>query len=355
MFEYLPEVCRELNGNIREMYWILLAPFTLLVIILEFFQMPEQNPNINDILKRVAISVIMLISFEECINTMAIVGDGVSDKIQGLGQLQSLLEHLETHYKEMEISWLKLRESVVFILCIISYVVAYAGIFIANVLIHFTWSVLYVCSPLMILMYVSKRTSFVTANLYRGLINVILWKALWSILGVMLLKFATNPEVGDLESFLTTIMINLCIGLSMLFIPLTTKSLLHDGLSSSASALAIAPAFTLSRVLKNVLRHRGREAISGTLNHAKHGVNHLKSPIKNSFQKTRSQLHDRWFRSKPHHRWLQSKNHRSQNMGDNKDMKESKDMTNREGVRNNVFYPDFKRGKNHDGGTSVNP
>jgi hypothetical protein len=60
MFEYLPEVCKELNANMQELYWILIVPFTLLTIIFEFFKLPEGNPNVSVILKRVVISIILL-------------------------------------------------------------------------------------------------------------------------------------------------------------------------------------------------------------------------------------------------------------------------------------------------------
>lgn len=292
MLEYLPDVCRELNGNVREIYWILLIPFTLFTISLEFFQIPERNPNVHNIIKRVVISIIMLVSLEECMNIVVMVGDGITNKINGITQLSTLLEHIGNHYSEMELSWLKLRESIVFILCIISYIIAYAGVFISNILIHFTWSVLYVCSPLMILMYVCEKTSFVTSNLYKGFFNVILWKILWSILGVMLLKFATSPQIGDAENFLTTIMVNLCIGLSMLFIPLATKSLIHDGMSSAASALAMAPAFAIAGVLKKSLKRGSVEMVTGTLNQAKShmsvGARRLKAPIKKRWSKLKA-------------------------------------------------------------------
>ena len=211
MFEYLPEVCKELNANMQELYWILIVPFTLITIILEFFKLPEGNPNVSTILKRVVISIILLISFDQCINAIAMVGDGVANRIHGLTQLSDLMKHLEQNYNESEVSWLKFREAVIFILNLLSYIIAYVGVFVANVLVHFVWSVLYVCSPLMILMYISGRTAFVTSNLYKGLINVVTWKILWSILGVMLLKLATSPAVGDWDNFLTSILVNLCI------------------------------------------------------------------------------------------------------------------------------------------------
>ena len=288
MFEYLPEVCRELNANIRELYWILIIPFTLLIIILEFFKIPDRNPNVADILKRVVISILLLISFDFVINTIAMVGDGVTERIQGITKLQDLMKHLEENYQDTEVSWLKFREAVIFVLNLLSYIIAYVGVFVANVLVHFVWSVLYVCSPLMILMYISRSTSFVTTNLYKGLINVVTWKVLWSILGVMLLKLATSPAVGSWDNFLTTILVNLCIGLSMLFIPFTTKSLISDGMSSAASALAAAPTLATGKVVKEVSKRQGKRLTKGTIQGTKNGFNRMETGMKSGLHQARN-------------------------------------------------------------------
>ncbi|MBK24505.1 MAG: hypothetical protein CME70_10975 [Halobacteriovorax sp.] len=288
MFEYLPEVCKELNANMQELYWILIVPFTLITIILEFFKLPEGNPNVSAILKRVVISIILLISFDQCINAIAMVGDGVANRIHGLTQLSDLMKHLEQNYNESEVSWLKFREAVIFILNLLSYIIAYVGVFVANVLVHFVWSVLYVCSPLMILMYISGRTSFVTSNLYKGLINVVTWKILWSILGVMLLKLATSPAVGDWDNFLTSILVNLCIGLSMLFIPFTTKSLINDGMSGAASALAAAPTFATGKVVTEFAKKQGRRVGKGTMQGTANGFNRMGTGMKSGLTQARS-------------------------------------------------------------------
>ena len=207
MFESLPSVCRELHGNLREIYWILLVPWTVFLMVLGFFKMPEQNPNAGEILKRAFVSILLLISFEECLDLISMVSDGLTERIQGIQKLQDLMDHLATHYKDVEVSWLQFRQAIVFILNLLSYMVAYVGVFVANVLIHFVWSILYVCSPLMILAYVSKGTAFVTANLYKGLINVVMWKVLWSLMGIILLKMATDAELDTWDNFLNTIVL----------------------------------------------------------------------------------------------------------------------------------------------------
>lgn len=317
MFEYLPEVCRELNANIKDIYWILIVPFTVLTLIFEFFKMPEGNPNPIDVIKRVAVSIMLLMSFDFCINTIAMVGDGITEQIQGIKKLQDLMGHLEQNYTQTEVSWLKFREAVIFILNLLSYIIAYTGVFVANVLIHFVWSILYVCSPLMILMYISKRTSFVTSNLYKGLINVISWKILWSILAVMLLKMATSPEVGNWDSFLTTILVNLCIGLSMLFIPLTTKSLISDGMESAATGLAAAPLLATGKAVKEVSKRQAKRMSGQIMRGTKSGYSRLGEGAKRGF------------------------NHLKENLS------KGRNMNNRK-LPNNVIIADFKNKGKHD-------
>ena len=152
---------------------------------------------------------------------------------------------------------------------ILSYAVAYLGVFVAKVLVGFVWSVLYICAPLMILMYVWNKTAFVTASLYKGLVNVAIWKVLWSILGLLLLEMTLSPEVAD-TNFLITVTMNLCIGVSMLFIPWTTKSLLSDGMVSTATGVGFAPIIAGAAGVKAALLrtgHRmGRQTFASGMN-----------------------------------------------------------------------------------------
>lgn len=257
-------MCRELRGNLVQIYWILLVPYVVFLICLEFFKMPESQGGARRIIKRAVISVILLYSFEECMNVISMISDGVTEKIAGVMQLKDLLKHMHDDYVHTEASWLKFREAVIYIMSLVSYIIAYLGVFVADVLTHFVWSILYVVSPLMILMYVSEKTSFVTASLYRGLINVVTWRIFWNILGVLLLKMATVPQVASTDNFLMAVVMNLCIGLCMLFIPFATKSLLTNGMESAATALAAAPSAVAAGAIKYQALKYGKKAVSGT-------------------------------------------------------------------------------------------
>ena len=215
---------------------------------------------------------------------------GLQTGFKALKKLSDLLGQLASNYEEVKLSLLELRKAIVFVITFLSYIIAYAGVFVANALIHFVWSLLYVCSPLMILMYISKSTSFVTSNLYKGLIGVVVWKVLWSIMAVILLKMATHAELETWSSFLSTIVFNLCVGFSMLFIPIATKSLISDGMFGLASQMSMAPTYAAFGAVKGFAKAQGSKLAGKTLSATKAGV----QPIKTGFQQTKIRLQRRW-------------------------------------------------------------
>ena len=265
MFDYLPDVGRELRAQMIQIYWIMIVPFAVLLLIFEFFK--EQPPNAKDILRRIVISILLLYSFDYVLDTIAMVGEGITERIDGIQKLSVVLKNLGPNYNGASGGWFNLRDTAIYFFNIAAYIIAYLGFFVATTLIHFVWTVLYICSPLMILMYVSKATEYITKSLYSGLIQVVVWKILYSILGVLLLKLAMNPQYTGMEDYLMSIVVNLCIGVSMLFIPFATKSLLNDGLQSGASALAMVPTMAAGVAMKaaavNAAKSMGQKGLAG--------------------------------------------------------------------------------------------
>lgn len=247
MFEYLGNVGAELHAQMVQMYWVLLVPFVVFLFVLEVIR--DDNPNLRDLFRRIVISVLLLLTFNWTLQAIAVVGDAVTEQINGLQRLSEVLQNLGPNYSGKD-SWFNVRETILYVFSVAAYLIAYLGFFVATALTHFVWTILYVAAPLMILMYVSRHTERVTMSLYKGLVQVVVWKILWSILGVLLLKLAMQPEVTGLEDYIMSIVVNLCIGFSMLFIPIATRSLVSDGMSSVASTLAAVPAIAAGGAVK---------------------------------------------------------------------------------------------------------
>ena len=287
MFHYLGSVGSELHAQMVQVYWVLLVPLVILLFTLEVLR--DDNPNLRDLFRRIVISVLLLLTFDWTLQAIAVVGDAVTEKISGLQKLSEVLQHLGPNYSGKD-SWFNVRETILYVFSIAAYLIAYLGFFVATALTHFVWTILYVASPLMILMYVSRYTSGVTTSLYRGLVQVVVWKILWSILGVLLLKLAMQPEVTGLEDYIMSIVVNLCIGFSMLFIPIATRSLVSDGMSSVASSLAAVPAFAAGGAIKIAAAKYGGKIASAAAFSAKPAIN----PISGRMEMLKDRMRSRF-------------------------------------------------------------
>lgn len=277
MFDYLSDVGRSLRGELVSTYWVLIVPLVLLLIVMEFLKNDE--PDVKDIFRRVLVSVILLYSFDTTLNAIATIGDSITDKIDGLQKLWDVLKNLGPNYNSASNDWFNLRETALYIFNIGAYIIAYLGFFISNAMIHFVWTILFVCSPLMILAYVARQTEHVTFSLYKGLVQVVLWKILWSLLGVLLLKLAMNPKVTGMEDYLMSIIINLSIGLSMLFIPIATRSLVNDGMESAASAITAVPTMATGVALKAQMAKLAKGIASGAVSGGKFAAKPITNPF----------------------------------------------------------------------------
>jgi hypothetical protein len=283
VFNYLSGVGAELHAEMVKVYWILLVPFVVLLFALEVLK--DEQPNLKDIARRVVISVLLLYTFDWTLEAIATIGDAVTERINGLEKLGDVLGNLGPNYSGKD-SWFNLRETIVYVFSLLAYLIAYLGFFVATALTHFVWTILYVASPLMILMFVSRHTAGVTASLYKGLTQVVVWKILWSILGVLLLKLAVQPEVSGLEDYLMSIVVNLCIGFSMLFIPLATKSLVSDGMSSVATSLSAVPAIATAGAAKLAATKYGGKLVSA----AAFGAKPVTNPIAGRYEMAKDRL-----------------------------------------------------------------
>ena len=254
----------------------------------------NQNIDIGDLLRRVAISILLLITFDFTIDAIGVIGDGIVGKIDKSVDVWAVLKNMGPNYKDASGSLFDLRGHIIYTLALLAYLVAYLGFFVTEALVHFVWIVLYTLSPLMILSYVSRSTANVTVNLYKGLVKVVVWKIMWTVLSVLLLKLAMDHQANNMEDYLAAIILNLCIGLSMLFIPLATRSLINDGLEMAAAGLALAPATAAVGAAKFYAKHAAKQGVSKTIGAGKF----LAQPVLNQMGRGVSKFREGLARSK---------------------------------------------------------
>ena len=285
MFLELKNYVKELYSTTSEMYWILLPLIVLLLIVIKIAKNPGKGGDISDIFQRTLISVLLLFFFPFTIDALGDITDAISSHIGDGKNLLHLIKNHSSLEKEGNF-WFDFKNYIVWGVAFLSYLVAYLGFFTSIALMHFVWSILYVCAPFMILCYIPTTTSQVTSNLYKGLISVSMWKILWTLLSVFLTKTAINPQTVGTVDWILTITMNLFIGLSMLLIPLFTKSLIGSGLQSVASTLAIAPGLAIAQSIFSMTKLRGRKAFNGMTETASTFANNSKNTNHNFFKRS---------------------------------------------------------------------
>ncbi len=241
MFEQLFIHAKTIHAQMVEVYWIMLPALVAFLLVLEMLKSQGQSPNAGEIIRRAIISILLLISFGFVINTIAMLSDGIAARIDHSQNLWETIKQLGPNSQGESDGLFDVRGHVVYFFSIGAYLIAYIGFFASVALMNFVWAILYICAPLMILCYVPPSTSGVVGNLYRGLVSVATWKVLWCLLGSLLLKLAITPKDAGIDDIFLSMVMNLLIGVSMLLIPLFTKSLIGDGLQSASAALAAAP------------------------------------------------------------------------------------------------------------------
>ncbi len=279
MFEQLFIHAKIVHAQMVQVYWLLLPALVAFLLVLEMLKGQGQSPNANEIIRRTVISIILLISISFVVNTIAMLSDGITERIDQTQNLWDTIKHLGPNSQNESDGLFDVRGHVVYFFSIGAYLIAYIGFFASITLMNFVWAILYICAPLMILCYVSPTTEGVTGNLYRGFVSVATWKILWTLLGSLLLKLAITPKEAGIDNVFLSMVMNLLIGVSMLLIPLFTKSLIGDGLQSASSALAAAPGLMATKSLSMATKSMGTKVGSNALGFIDTASKPLTNPI----------------------------------------------------------------------------
>lgn len=279
MFEQLFIHAKTIHSQMVQVYWIMLPALVAFLLVLEMLKGQGQSPNANEIVRRTVISILLLISFGFVVNTIAMLSDGITARIDQTQNLWETIKHMGPNSQGESDGLFDMRGHVVYFFSIGAYLIAYIGFFASVALMNFVWAILYVCAPLMILCYIPPITAGIVGNLYRGLVSVATWKILWTLLGSLLLKLSITPKDAGIDNVFLSMVMNLLIGVSMLLIPLFTKSLIGDGLQSASAALATAPGLMATKALTLATKTMGKKAGASVLGFADAATKPLTNPI----------------------------------------------------------------------------
>jgi hypothetical protein len=220
-----------------------MATLLLFAVIVEYFKMPiGGTPNIGMMIGRCLIAAVLLISLPDIMNFLTEISDSIAAQLGDLNNINLVLGRMGEKLKTLSWSWTSIKDSVVIIISFITFFILYINVYFAEAGFIFVWTLLYVFSPILILCYIFPATSGATRGLFQSLIEVSLWKIVWSCLSTLLWSMALSQINQPQEeiNFLSAIVINLLLALSVLMTPQVVHSLISGGVSQLAGNLSMA-------------------------------------------------------------------------------------------------------------------
>lgn len=235
---WLAQEARTLHSIFSNIFLTLTLTLLTVGIVFEYFKMPIGGvPQFGSLIGRVFIACILWTAMPEIMNALSSVTDAFVNEIGSLIQFKYVLSKLADKFHDMSFSWVSIKDSVMILISYLTFFLLYITVYLADAFFLFTWMMLYIFSPILIGMYVLPITSGATTKLFRSLIEVCIWKIVWCCLSALLWSMALS-RINDPStriSFLTAIILNLMLALSVLATPIVTSAFLNTGVSTLAS------------------------------------------------------------------------------------------------------------------------
>ena len=263
---WLAQEAKTIHFIFANMFYVFLATLLILGTLLEYFKLPLGGvPQAQILVGRALIACLLLAALPEIMNALSDVTDSVSAEIGGLNNFKLVLSRMGDKLGELSFSWVSFKDSLILLISFLTFFVLYITVYLADSIYLYTWMLLYILSPILIALFVLPSTASATKGLFRSLFEVCSWKILWSVFSALLWSFALsdiNKPEADV-SFLSVIILNLMLAISVFLTPMVTRSLFNAGLASTAgtvgvsalSAMALTPN-KIGSLAKNFLTKR---------------------------------------------------------------------------------------------------
>lgn len=281
--DVLGSLVRDIHSTLFGVFYMALPVAMILSVVIGYFQ--TGAPDYVDILRRSLVAALLLVSFPEVSNLILDLCDGLAAKIDNLSGLDTIMRMAEEKSRSYSMAksalLLKFDDLIIAFLSFVSFIILYIARYLSIALYYFYWILLSAISPILILFYIFPSTAGITKNLYKGLIEVASWKIIWAVQSAMLTALSLGNIYRMEGSYITLIVLNFVIAVGMLFTPLIVKSLMADGLHSSAQTLGplAAAAMAAAPVKLTAFHQKSRVALASTHKFANEKIQKIKQTI----------------------------------------------------------------------------
>lgn len=256
---WLANEAHKLHQIFEGAFFSLVLTFILLSVLLDYFRIPlGSSPGFATLISRCLIASLLLVAMPEIMNTVAGITDSIARDIGDLNSFKLVLSRLGEKLKALTWSWTSVKDMVTIVISFLSFFVLYITVYFADAAFLYAWTLIYVFSPLLLALFVLPSTAGATTAMFRSMIEVSLWKIVWAVMATLLWSTAlsdiNNPQYHI--DFLTAVVMNLMLALSILMTPFLVRSLFAQGvqgITSSVQSMVMAgAALTPTKVVSKV-------------------------------------------------------------------------------------------------------
>ena len=258
---WLAREAQNVHGIFEQLFFVLMALFLVLGVVLEYFKMPlGGSPAFLQLVGRVFIASVLLVAFPEITNTLADATDALAKDLGDINNFHLILDRMGDKLHALSASWVSVKDVLILTVSFITFFVLYVSVYFADACYMYAWTLLYVFSPILIALFVFPATASATKGLFRSLIEVSCWKCVWSVMATLLWSMAVS-DINDPShdiNFLSAIVLNLLLAFSILVTPLLVRTLVNGTVSDftgqmgsiamAAAALTPAQVMTAGKV-----------------------------------------------------------------------------------------------------------
>lgn len=283
-FELLGALAQKLHSELRNTYYLMLPIFFCLSLVVTWLKTPTGGPDFIEAIKRAFISTLLLAGFQEITDTILFVTSGLADKIsdlQGLDMFMQMAGDKAKFYTASPVSMvLQFNDLIIATLSFLSYIILYIARYVMVAVYHFSWVFLSLIAPILLLFHFFSPK--ITLNLFKSMIEVASWKVVWAVLSAMLAALPFGNAYATSGNYLTVIVLNFVIAISMLCTPMIVKSLVGSGFSAFADTLG--PITTAAMMATPAKAASVMKVGRGVLENSKGYVGHLQNSMERRFQ-----------------------------------------------------------------------
>lgn len=237
---WLSNEARQIHDVFSSLFYTIVLVMLLLGVVMNFLKLPMGHvPEFLYLAGRAILAALLLAALPEIMNQMANVTDDIASNVGQLNNMSLVVSRLGQKIGSLTWSWVSVKDSVLLLISYLTYFLVYASVYVADAMYLFTWTLLYIFSPVLIAAFTMPSTSGATMGLFQALFEVCLWKIAWSVLAALLWSFALS-EINDPQydvDFLTAIILNVMLAFSVLLTPFIVRGFLKGSMSSAASTL----------------------------------------------------------------------------------------------------------------------